>query len=231
MASAFASFWREDWRRVSIQGRSMGWGKAVRAAAVSCSRTRRASPTMPTSIVRLRPSSSRWISTWMILWNDTASLGGGVEGNAGEFDEGLECSRGIGPQNTAAGLDEGAFGLLQERYGFLDQLRIPRGSRLLRQIAWEVHLIEFYLGIQNIPRQIEIDRTLLALRGHTDGLTDQLWNTPGVSNALRPLGDGLEDGDLVHLLKRSPAVLGQWARTTQGNDWRGIEESIADAGE
>src|SRR5215468_425266 len=157
----------------------------------------------------------------MILWNDTASLWRGVEGNAGQINECLEYSGGIGPQNAAAGQDEGTLSLLQERYGFLNQLRIPRGPRLLRQIAWEVHLIEFHLGIQNISRQIEIHRPLLALRSHTDGLTDQLWNTPSVSDALRPLGDGLEDGDLIHLLKRPPTVLGQWARTTQGDDWRG----------
>src|SRR5215813_3284056 len=167
----------------------------------------------------------------VILWNDTASLWRGVEGNAGQVNECLECSGSIGPQNAATGQDEGAFGLLQEGHGFLDQLRIPRGPRLLRQIAWEVHLIEFHLSIQNIPRQIEIHRALLALRGHTDGLTDQLWNPPGVSDTLRPLGDGLKDGDLVHLLKRTPTVLGQRARATQGDDWRGIEEGITDAGE
>ena len=48
---------------------------------------------------------------------------------------------------------------------------------------------------------------------------------------LRPLGDGLKDGDLVHLLKRSPTVLGQRARAAQSDDWRGIEERIANASE
>ena len=43
----------------------------------------------------------------MILWNDTASLWRGVEGNAGQVDECLECSRGIGLQNAAAGQGRG----------------------------------------------------------------------------------------------------------------------------
>ena len=167
----------------------------------------------------------------MILRNDATPLWGGVKGNAGRFNKLLEFLHCARPDDAGAGNHQRPLSRLQQRHRLLDQGRITAHPRDLMGPFGKRDFLFFNHPVEHIARQIDIDRTRLAAGGHAKGFIDDFRNATRVFDPLGHFGDRLEHADLIHLLERAHAVLGNGTRSTQSNDRNGVQIGIAHTGD
>ena len=94
----------------------------------------------------------------------------------------------------------------EELHGLLDQFRISGRPWLSGKVPWKRHVLQVYLTIQDVPWQIEIDRSRLAAHCFLESDIHLLGDALEAVDAIRPFGAGLHDGKLVDFLKKPKRV-------------------------
>ena len=167
----------------------------------------------------------------VILGNEAARDRLGPERNAGGVDERPQRGSAVRPPHAAAGDDDGPLRACEERDGLLDRGRIterPRCSLPRRRVRDRVVLD---LLAEDVARQVDIDGARPTARRLAEGGRDDVGDALGVVNPLRPLGDGLEHGQLVDLLERLHAEIHARAGAADGDQRRAVGERGGHTGE
>src|SRR5579863_2171220 len=167
----------------------------------------------------------------MVLGDDAAALRGGVERDAGELDKFLEFVHRARPEHARPAQDQRALGLLEHRDGLLDEVGVARDARRCMRPARIHHFAVVDAAIEDVAREVNVNRSGLSAGGDAKGLVDDLGNTAGVDDAFGPLGDRLEHRHLIHFLERAHPDLRQGAGAAEGDHGHRVEEGVADAGD
>ena len=136
----------------------------------------------------------REVAVLVVLGNHAAALRGRVEGNARRLDEGLQLGRRFRPQDAGPGNDDRLFRLLQQLDGLLDLRRVARRAAALRGVPrlGPVERILVDLGIENVARQIDIDRPRLPAHRLAEGAVDEFGDALRAVHPGRPFRAGFE---------------------------------------
>src|SRR5215469_8003653 len=87
-----------------------------------------------------------------------------------------------------------------------------------------------YPSVENVARQIDVDRTRLSTGRDPEGLVDDLRNATRINYPLGPLGNRLEHPNLIHFLKRAHPRLRDRTGASKGDDRDRIEKCVAYSG-
>ena len=169
----------------------------------------------------------------MILGDHAAALGRGVERDSGLFDERLQLARGLRPQHAAAGDHDRARGSLQHRQQGVDlgRARLRPAAPLEMPGLRPLERGGVDLLVQDIAREIEVDRAGLARHRAAERLVQVLGQALGLMHARRPLGARRHHRQLVDLLERAAAPGANRRAAAERDDRHAVRPGVRDPGD
>ena len=167
----------------------------------------------------------------MIVGQDAAALRGRVERDAGRLDEVLQLGPGLRPDHAAARQDDRLARLAQRLDELLDLAGFAHRPRAQQRPAAQAPVDQAFvdLGVEDVAGEIEIDRAGLAGHRLLERVVDLLGDALEVVDAVRPLGAGLHDRDLIDFLEHLAAELADRARAADRDHRRAVDERVGDA--